>query len=86
MENPLQKENRYTTRLRWHLTPITTHLPKETTTNVRWLIAPPNFMPVLNINDMVWTPHLVKSFQQDDLISLFPLNLLKCMLLDSNLL
>ncbi len=91
MENPLQKVNQYTTRPGRHSTPAprTTHLPKETTTSVRWLIAPPNFMPIPSLDnftpipsadDMVWTPHLVKNLQQVGLIGWSPLNLLKCML------
>jgi hypothetical protein len=91
MENPLQKVNQYTTRSGGHPTPAprTTHLSKETTSSVRWLIAPPKFMPVLSADnftpipsadDMVWTSRLVKSLQQVGLIGWFPLNLLNCML------
>jgi len=70
MENHLQKVNQYTTRPGGHPTPAprTTHLPKETTTTVRWLIAPPNFTPTPSADDMVWTSHLVKSLQQAGLI------------------
>jgi hypothetical protein len=82
MENPLQKENQYTTRPGGQPTPAqrTTHLPKETPTSVRCLIAPPNFTPLPSTDDMVWTPNLVKSLQQAGLIGQFPLNFLKCML------
>jgi hypothetical protein len=42
MENPLLKENHYTTRPGGHptLEPRTTNLPKEIIGSVRWLIGP----------------------------------------------